>query len=372
MEMRTGLVWHEQFMWHQQGKYAGILPAEFPLQPGTHHESAETKRRLKNLLDVTGMSEHLLPIKPRLASVEELATVHTQKYLDKLATLSDALGGQAGFDAPFTNGSFDIARLAAGGCLEAVDAIMSGKVKNAYCLVRPIGHHAEPDRGMGFCLLSNTGLVGKQILDKHKLSRIAFIDLDVHHGNGVEKIFWNDPRALTISIHQEKWFPPDTGDVGANGEGAGAGYNINIPLPAGSGWGAYENAFSRVVLPALERFKPEFIVIPAGYDAGAQDPLGRMILSSNHYRLMVQALLGVAERYANGRVVVTHEGGYNESTVPFFGMAVIEELAGRSSGIKDPHVDIFDSMTGGELLSHQEEAVTRAVPLVNRIAISRP
>lgn len=367
MSKKTGFMWHERFMWFRQGEYSGILPAEFPLEPGAHFESAGTKRRLKNLLDVTGMTNRLVPIEARAASDEELGMVHTRRYLDTLAGMNAVAGGDAGLDAPFLKGGFDIARLAVGGCIEAADAIMAGKVDNAYCLVRPVGHHVEPEKGMGFGILSNAGVAGMHLLNKHGIKRIAYIDLDVHHGNGAETIFWRDPRALTISVHQENWFPPDRGAASANGEGEGSGFNINVPLPAGSGWGAYQDAMNRVVLPALERFKPEFVIAPTGYDAGAQDPLGRMILGSSHYRIMMRSLMDIADKYAKGRLLVTHEGGYNESTAPFFGMAVIETLSGESSGVEDPYGFIFDHMQGHELLPHQRDAVSVAEKLVERV-----
>lgn len=358
-ERKTGLVWHERYMWHEQGLYSGLMPMGYPVQLGRHHEHPDTKRRLKNLLDACDFTPTLTPVAARMATREELLTVHTPAYLDKLETLNAAHGGEAGFDAPFTPGSVDIAKLAAGGCLEALDAVLDGRVDNVYCLVRPIGHHAEPDTGKGFCLYSNAALVARRALARG-LQRVALIDIDVHHGNGAERVFWRDPQVLTISLHQSRWFPPDSGDVSAQGEGRGLGFNLNVPLPAGSGFGAYRAAFEQAVLPALERFKPELVIMPAGYDAGAQDPLGRMILSSNHFRWITEQLLAVAERHAKGRFIATHEGGYNDSTVPFMGLAVIEAMAGRASGVVDPYGAIFDGMEGHALLSHQAEAVAHA------------
>lgn len=367
MSRKTGLVWNERFMWHDQGRYAGILPADFPLQPGYHHEHPETKRRLKNLLDVSDMTEKLVPIKARPISRDELLRVHTTGYLDKLEADNLLPAASAGFDAPFTKGSVDIAKLAAGGCLEAVDAIFSGKVDNAYALVRPIGHHAEPDEGKGFCLYSNASLAARHAQQVYGVRRVALIDLDVHHGNGAERIFYADASVLTISLHQDQWFPPDTGFLADNGEGEGEGYNINIPLPAGCGFGAYKDAFERVVLPALDRFQPEFVIIPCGYDAGAQDPLGRMILHGGAFRWFTARLREVAERHAKGRLLVTHEGGYNPFTVAFMGLAVFEELSGLDSGVVDPHEAIFANMQGHDLLEHQRHVIDAATELVGRV-----
>lgn len=372
MPRKTGLVWHERCMWHELGRFAGIMPAGFPVEPGQPHESAEAKRRLKNLLDASGFSDNLTAIPARPATEQELLRVHTPAYLKKLAQLNEQPAGCAGLDAYLTQGSYDIAKLAAGGCLEAVDAIMAGKVDNAYALVRPIGHHAEPDTGKGFCLLSNAALAAAHALDHHRLERVAMIDLDVHHGNGAQAVFWKDPRVLTISVHQEDWFPPASGRHQEQGEAAGFGTNINIPLPAGSGWGAYKAACVEVVLPALEQFCPQLIIIPCGYDAGAQDPLGRMILGSAHYRQMVEMLLGAAAKTANGRVLVTHEGGYNPYTVPFMGLAVFEALVGQKSTVTDPMDEITQNMPGHPLLVHQHKEIQKAATLLKDLPALHP
>ena len=364
MRRKTGLVWHERFMWHDLGRYAGLMPAGYPVQPGYPFENWEAKRRLKNLLDASEFTQKLIPIAPRNATREELLRVHTRGYLDRLEELDRQPAGVAGLDAPLTQGSVSIAKLAVGGCLAAVDAIIKGTVDNAYALVRPIGHHAEPDQGKGFCLLSNPSLAAAHALEAHGLQRVATVDVDVHHGNGAQKAFWKDPRVLTISLHQERWFPPDSGDREERGEGAGFGTNLNIPLPAGCGWGAYEHAFERVVLPALRKFRPQLIIVPCGYDAGAQDPLGRMILGSAAYRRMVESLIGAADETAKGRLLVTQEGGYNEWTVPFMGLAVFEALVGERSEVQDPLGEIFSGMHGHALLDHQRAAIESAAALV--------
>lgn len=359
MTARTGFVWHETFMWHSQGRYSGLIPAGFPVQPGHHYETPESKRRIKNLFDASGFTPRLLSIAPRPATDAELERVHKPEYLAQLARDNELPEASAGFDAPFVRGSFDLARLASGGAIEAVDRILSGEIDNAYLLARPVGHHAESGIGKGFCLLNNAAVAAAHAL-ANGIERIAFVDVDVHHGNGAEEIFWRDPRVLTISVHQERWFPPDTGDVGDIGEGDGRGFNLNIPLPAGSGFGAYKAALDDVIVPALDIYRPQLLFLPFGFDAGAQDPLGRMILGSNHFRHIATALKAVAERHCNGRVMVTHEGGYNEATAPFFALAMVEAISGLESGVVDPYGAIMDSMPGHDLLAHQREAVDAA------------
>jgi len=359
MGTRTGLVWHETFMWHQQGKFSGLMPAIYPVQPGHHYETPESKRRIKNLFDASGLTRKLAHIEPRLATDAELQRVHKADYLAQLARDNELPEASAGFDAPFSRGSFDFARLAAGGAIEAVDQILKGDLDNAYLLARPVGHHAESGIGKGFCLVNNASIAAAHALASG-LERVAFVDVDVHHGNGAEEIFWRDPRVLTISVHQDRWFPPDTGDVSAVGEGPGKGFNLNIPLPAGCGFGAYKAAVDEVIVPALEIYRPQMLFVPFGFDAGAQDPLGRMILGSNHFRYIASELRAASQRHCGGKMLVTHEGGYNEATTPFMALAMIEAVSGIDSGVTDPYGAIMDGMPGHEILPHQRAAVDAA------------
>lgn len=359
MGARTGLVWHETFMWHQQGKYSGLMPAQFPVQPGEHYETPDSKRRIKNLFDACGLTQKLTPIEPRLATDEELTRVHSSEYIAQLTCDNALPEASAGFDAPYSRGGFDLARLAAGGAIEAAQHILTARVDNAYLLARPVGHHAETGMGKGFCLLNNAAIAAANCLASG-LKRIAFVDVDVHHGNGAEEIFWRDPRVLTISVHQDRWFPPNSGDVDAIGEGDGKGYNLNIPLPAGSGFGAYRAVIDEIIIPALDAFQPQMLFVPFGFDAGAQDPLGRMILGSNHFRYIAAQLKHAAQKHCGGKMLVTHEGGYNEATIPFMALAMMEAISGVNTGVVDPYGEIMDNMPGHDILDHQRAAVDRA------------
>ncbi len=358
--MTTGFVWHEIYMWHDTGTHAGIMPPGGPVQPYEHAENPETKRRIRNLLEVSGLLDKLVPVVALEATEEQLLRVHTREYLDRLSAMSAETGGDAGAFTPFGKDSYRIARLSAGGVIAAVDAVLDATVSNAYALVRPPGHHALADMGMGFCLLCNGAIAGLHALEARGLERIAFVDWDVHHGNGTQAAFWKDPRALTISVHQDNCFPPDSGAFEDNGAGPGEGFNINIPLPSGSGTGAYEAAFDRVVIPALIRYRPELIIVPSGFDAGAHDPLGRMQMHSEGYRSLTRRLMLAAEELCSGHIVMCHEGGYNVPTVPFFALAVIEELSGERSGVEDPFLALMAGLGGQELQPHQDEAIRRA------------
>jgi len=368
--MSTGFLWHERYMWHDTRSAGLFLPAGGMLEPDEHAENPRTKRRLKNLLEVSGLYERLTPLSPRPAQEAELLRFHTPAYVAKIREMSAAAGGDAGEFTPFGPGSYEIALLAAGGCLAAVDAIVAGRVHNAYALVRPPGHHAEADRGRGFCIFANVALAALHARAAHGLERIAVVDWDVHHGNGTQAAFWTDPGVLTISIHQDRYYPPETGAVGEVGEGRGRGYNLNVPLPPGSGAGAYRATFERVVLPALHAYRPELIFIASGFDAGATDPLGRMLLHSETYREMTRDLVTVAREVCGGRLLGCHEGGYSTAYVPFCGLAVMEELSGISTGVADPFLEFLQGMGYHELQTHQD-AVIRAAQENLRIALSK-
>jgi acetoin utilization deacetylase AcuC-like enzyme len=350
-------------MWHDTGSGASELPSGGWLEPSEHAESPATKRRLKNLLDATGLTESLVLLQPRAASVDELCRVHTETYVERIRELSSGRGGEAGSEAPFGNGSFPIAQLAAGGTITAIDAVLDGTVENAYALVRPPGHHALPDRGMGFCLFANVAVGIRHAQAERGLARIAVVDWDVHHGNGTQAIFWDDPSVLAISLHQDGLYPVRSGPLGETGADAGSGTTLNVPLPAGSGTGAYLDAIDRVVVPALDAFAPELVVIACGFDAGALDPLGRMLLPASTFGAMTERMLEAAARLCGGRLVASHEGGYSAGHVPFCGLSVIEALSGLSAGIDDPFAYLAD-VPGQELAPHQRSAVDAAAALV--------
>lgn len=360
---RTGFVWHELFMWHDTSSMASFLPSgRGILEPDEPAESPATKRRMKNLLDVSGMTDRLVQIKPRPATEDELAAVHDREYIATIRKMSAASGGDARMDqpigeTPFGPGGYEIAALAAGGVLAAVNAVLAGEVRNAYALVRPPGHHAEAKHGLGFCIFNNASVAARHAQRAHGLGRVAILDWDAHHGNGAQHIFSTDRSVLTISIHQDSDFPPGSGRITEVGEGPGTGYNLNIPLPPGSGVGAYLAAFERVIIPALRRFRPELIIVPCGFDAGCFDPMSRMMLHSECFRSMTRLVQDAAESLCSGRLVLCHEGGYHRTSVPFFGLAVIEQLSGIQSAVSDPFLPIIEQYPFQETQPHQEKVI---------------
>ena len=363
----TGLVSHERYFWHDPGSGAGFSTSSEYVEPDPHPESPSTKRRMLSLLTVSGLTDRLVPIAPRLATIEELRAFHTERYVESVRTLSAGGGGTIGDSATIGHGSFDIARLAAGGCIEAVDAVLDGKVANAYALVRPPGHHAEPDRGRGYCVFGNAVIAVKHARRVRRLNRVAVVDWDVHHGNGTELAFLDDPSVLTISVHQDRCYPLDSGFLEAVGTGRGANTNLNVPLPPGSGHGAYVAAFERAVIPALHRFQPELIVVCSGLDANMMDPIGRMLATSETYRTLAKQLMAAAGSLCQGRLVALHEGGYSNAYVPFCGLAVVEEFARHRTPATDPYLEEFMAMAGHDLLPHQAAVIDAAAALAARV-----
>lgn len=354
---KTGFVWHEKYMWHDTGAALGVLPSSGEFQPWEHFENPETKRRLKNMLDAYGFTQKMEAIEPKPASEEQLLRVHTREYVNRIKSLSADQGGDAGDLTPFGPGGYEIALLAVGGCISACEAVLDGRVRNAYVLSRPPGHHAEADRGRGFCIFSNVAISAHELLSREGINRVAVVDWDVHHGNGTESAFYDNPNVLTISLHEDSLYPHDSGSFEDCGEGGGLGFNINIPLPPGSGGGAYAAAMSRVVIPALERFQPDMILVASGLDGSTWDPLGHMMLLSSHYKAMTDQLMAVADQYCSGRLVVCHEGGYSAGYVPFCGTAIMESLTGLESGVVDPFARHESKWQ--KLQPNQDQAIVR-------------
>ena len=338
----TGFYFHERCLWHAGQMHAGIFPVGGWVQPPNaagFAESPDTKRRLLSLLQVSGLIAKLDQRSAPLAEEADLLRVHPRGYLDRFKQLSDAGGGDMGIQASFSAGGYEIARQSAGLVIAGIEAVATGDLRNAYILARPPGHHCLPDQGMGFCMLANIAIGIETAIARHELARIAVLDWDVHHGNGTEAIFLDRPDVFTISMHQDNCFPVRSGGADIRGSGRGAGYNLNVPLLPGGGEQAYRDALDLVVLPALRRYRPELIVVASGLDANCLDPLARMMLVSESYRWMMEAVMQVADECCAGRIAVVHEGGYSESYVPFCGHALVEQLSGQRTEVVDPMLD---------------------------------
>jgi acetoin utilization deacetylase AcuC-like enzyme len=347
--MTTGFYWDERCFWHSGGSYAEMLPVGGLVQPteGGLPEKPETKRRLLNLINVTGLAAELRMTGADPATRSDLEHVHPATYLDEFKALSDANGGELGRKTPFGKGGYEIAAISAGLAKTALVDVMTGTVSNASALSRPPGHHGLPAWPNGFCLLANIAIAIRAAQAAGLGQRFAVLDWDVHHGNGTEAIFYDDPNVLTVSVHQDRNYPVDTGGFADRGTGAGLGYNLNVPLPPGTGHKGYLEAMERLALPAIRDFAPDALIVACGYDAAAMDPLGRMLASAATFQAMTAQVMALASDVCDGRLVMVHEGGYSESYVPFCGHAVLSEMAGSVITAPDPLADILDQRQPG-------------------------
>lgn len=293
----TGFVFHPKYAEHDTG-------------PG-HPECSERVDSIVSRLERTGMLEDLERYEPGPASVTQVEAVHGADYVASVGRRCRA--GVAlldGSDTVVCPESYDIALLAAGGAVEAADRVMNGTWKNAFVACRPPGHHAEANTAMGFCLFNNAAVLAEHLRRAHGLERVAVVDPDVHHGNGTQHIFETDPGVFYVSLHQWPWYP-GTGAATERGRGDGEGATLNCPMDSGDGDAEYLTAFETQVLPALEAFDPQFVIISAGFDAHASDPLSHTRVSTDGFARMARHLADLAASRCAGRLVSLLEGGYD-------------------------------------------------------------
>lgn len=333
----VGLVFDDRYLAHNTGLWLIDYVTPFPFSdPVPHVSGPGLVGRPKHLMDLYRVTDHMVRIDPVLATDDQLRVYHTPRHLKRVATLSAGAGGETGIGAPMGPGGDRIARLAAGGTIAAVDAVMSGAVRSAYALVRPPGHHAMANQGMGFCVYANAVVAAHHARAVHGAKKIVILDWDVHHGNGTQDAFWRDDQVLFISLHQDDLFPVGWGAVDHVGEGPGQGFTVNVPLPAGTGNAGYAIAFERIVTPIVRQYNPDLIMVSAGQDASIMDPLARMSLTLDGFRAMTRTMMALADECCDGRLVVTQEGGYAAQYAPYCSAAIGETLVGMNA-IPDPY-----------------------------------
>ena len=294
---RVGFVSHSAYLEHEMG--AG------------HPESPERLRAIRSRLESTGTLDRLVLLDPTPASKEWISRVHLPSYIDQIERRAPKSGYAAlDPDTTMSPGTLNAAYLAAGGAMTAVDAMMSQRVDQAFCAVRPPGHHAESDRAMGFCFFNNVAIAARYAQEHHGLTRVLIVDWDVHHGNGTQHTFDEDPSVLFFSTHQ---FPhyPGTGQATETGIGKGQGFTVNVPMSGGEGDEEYCEVFNNVLVPAADAFQPELVVISAGFDAHRDDPLASMNLTAAGYASLTRIVADLAVRHASGRIISCLEGGYH-------------------------------------------------------------
>ena len=282
--------------------------------PG-HPESRARLERIMRTLAEEGLLRRMTLIPPRPVDLGLLARVHVESHIAAVRQIAGRGGGYLDPDTYVTSASYDAAVLAAGGVVELVRAVLRGEARNGIALVRPPGHHAMRRRGMGFCLFNNIAAAAQAALDGDAssgpaLGRVMIVDWDVHHGNGTQDIFYDSPQVLFFSTHQYPYYP-GAGGVRETGAGAGQGYTVDVPLPAGVGDAGFGRICAELLVPLAERFRPELILVSAGYDAHWDDPLAGLRLSLAGYWRLAKTVVALADRLCEGRLVVTLEGGYN-------------------------------------------------------------
>lgn len=298
--MKTGLLLDRDFCEHDTGDH--------------HPEAPGRILSIIEAITASGLDSKCAPIARRAVTDDEIRLVHSDSYLQKVIVEID--GGSSGQlstgDTQYGPHSLRVARDAAGGLLNAVDGVIAGTFSNAFCAVRPPGHHATADRGMGFCIFNNAAIAARYAQRKHGLERVAIIDWDVHHGNGTQDIFYEDGSVFYFSTHQSPWYP-GTGAKDETGAGKGIGTTLNVPLPSGSGIEEIGAAFRGAFTKKMADFKPDLLIISAGFDSRLGDPLGQFTLSDEDFSALTIMLMGIADEHAGGRIVSVLEGGYNQA-----------------------------------------------------------
>lgn len=371
MTANVGLVFDDRFLSFNTGPelIQDVFPYPFA-ETVAHASSPLLVGRAKHVMDLYGVTDRMTRINAFEPDDETLLSTHTSGYLANVKEISARRGGgETGSGAPMGEGGERTARLGVGAVIAATEAVMTNRQRRAYALVRPPGHHAMADRGMGYCVYANVAIAVRDAQKRFGVGRVLVVDWDVHHGNGTQSAFYDDPSVLFISLHQDDLYPAGWGAVGDQGGGAGAGYTINIPLPAGGGEALYLAAFDRIVVPAALQYKPDLVIISAGQDASVLDPLARMSLTTSSYREMCRRLIAVADECSGGRVVVAQEGGYSLKYAPYCTAAIAETLCGvgdADARVIEPYGERAKSMPQATNIGLDGEAALQAIVEANR------
>jgi acetoin utilization deacetylase AcuC-like enzyme len=332
--LKTGVVADRRYLKH----FAGRSHPERPARAQVMIEMAESLTR-----------PNLRFMAPREATPEEIASCHTLEYIATVARTASMDRFDFDPDTHSSRDSYATAVLAVGGVLTAVEAVMDGAIDNGFAIVRPPGHHALPNRAMGFCFFNNVAIAAKWLIEKRGLRRVMIVDWDVHHGNGSQDIFYESPEVLYVSTHQ---FPdyPGTGSLHEIGYGAGLGFNVNAPMPAGFGDAEYIRVFDRLIMPIGRHFKPEFILVSCGFDCHFRDPLAQMRVTEAGFAAMARRMKRLAAERCGGKMVAALEGGYELEAIAQSGRAVIEEFG------RDPDEPIRPDDGGDRVMPMIERA----------------
>ncbi|MBN1364787.1 MAG: histone deacetylase [Syntrophaceae bacterium] len=311
MSRKTGIVKDARYLQHSMGF--------------AHPESPERLTAIYQMLDNPQMSWKFTTIEPREATHQEIETIHAPSYVEFIASTAGKRSVYLDPDTSTCAESYATAKLAVGGLCNAIDSVMEGKVNNAFAFVRPPGHHAEKDSAAGFCIFNNIAIGAMHAICKYNLKRILIADWDLHHGNGTQHSFYGDQRVLYFSTHQYPYYP-GTGSLQETGRGVGEYYTVNVPLSIGAGDASFVKIFRKILQPVAMQYKPDLILLSAGFDTYFQDPLGGMRVTPEGFAAMTRILLNIADACCQGRFVVTLEGGYHLDGLKKSIKAVLEEM----------------------------------------------
>lgn len=353
----TGIAWSPFFGMHSRGPGAAFLP-QLEFLPDDRWDRGQRVECLHQILGYAASRLHrVCTIEFQEAAEQEILEFHSESFA-RSAGLLDA--ERQGVSYPKAG------LLAVGAVRELCRQVWQGELVNGYALVRPAGHHSDADRAGGGCVFAN-GVLATLEVRRLGAERILYIDWDAHHGNGQQSAFWTDPSVLTVSIHQARAFNPGTGGIDARGGGLGFGANINIPIPLGSGGGVYRAAFQNVVRPAAAAFSPDFIIVSSGLDANYIDPSARLCLHSGDYEWMATQVVELANRYCNGRLVLTHEGGYALAYLPLCFLRIVEALSGCRSEIADPFLQRWGYDFASSVSGEAQQILTQCAGYIEEI-----
>jgi acetoin utilization deacetylase AcuC-like enzyme len=311
MSRKTGIVKDVRYLQH----FAGFAHPESPGRLATIYE----------MLDNPAMSWKFSEIEPREATHAEIATIHSPSYIDLIASTAGDDSVELDSDTVTSPETYRTAKLAVGGVCNAIDSVMASDVNNAFALVRPPGHHAERGSAAGFCIFNNVAIGAMHAILQHNMQKVLIVDWDLHHGNGTQHVFYNDPRVLYFSTHQYPYYP-GSGGMDEIGHGPGEGFTVNVPLRGGAGDGDYVKIFRKILEPVALTFKPELVLLSAGFDIYQHDPLGSMQVTPEGFAALARILINIADSCCRGRFVAVLEGGYNLQGLTKSVKAVLEEM----------------------------------------------
>ena len=313
---KTGFLFDKRYLLHETGPY--------------HPEIPDRLTCIHEGIEAGGLLDHLTLINGSPADRKWIEIVHDKDYIDRFGDACFA--GKKIFETPDNQmcaETFDIAMLAVGGVLDTVKRVMEGEIDNAFCAVRPPGHHAEQREAMGFCYFNNIAIAARYLRQAHGIDRVGIIDFDVHHGNGTQHIFEEDPTVFYYSIHEHPSFAfPGTGRVFEQGTGRGKGFTHNNPMLPGQGDEEYKEVFERELIPAIDGFKPQFILVSVGFDAHVEDDMSGINLTTECFSWMMEKIVDLAEKHASGRLVSILEGGYCLNRLPELAKNHVQILLG--------------------------------------------